>query len=219
MNKILHIIFYLFLLFLVIGGLYLAHTDLAYFEAYWVKEDGWIENLSAFLLFSSCILLASRSITYLKRHKRAAFFTTICLSLLFLFGAGEEISWGQRLFGVESSEFFKANNTQDEMNFHNLEWNGIKLNKLIFSQLLSIVLLFYLVIYKGLYHYIARIRSFNDYWGVPIPRWHHVLCLFLMAGLILLIPSGKKWEVLELVLSVTFFLIFLNPFNRTTLSL
>lgn len=31
----------------------------------------------------------------------------------------EEISWGQRIFGIESNEFFKTYNDQQETNLHN----------------------------------------------------------------------------------------------------
>ena len=56
------------------------------------------------------------------------------------FGAGEEISWGQRIFHIESSKFFNENNSQKETNLHNMIVDGVKLNKLIFSNLLSIEL-------------------------------------------------------------------------------
>lgn len=42
------------------------------------------------------------------------------LALLFFFGAGEEISWGQRIFGFHTPEPLAQVNKQDEMNLHNL---------------------------------------------------------------------------------------------------
>jgi hypothetical protein len=42
------------------------------------------------------------------------------LALLFFFGAGEEISWGQRIFGFETPETLAQVNKQDELNLHNL---------------------------------------------------------------------------------------------------
>jgi hypothetical protein len=42
------------------------------------------------------------------------------VSLFCLFVAGEEFSWGQRLFGYYPAEFFLANNFQQEANLHNL---------------------------------------------------------------------------------------------------
>lgn len=84
------------------------------------KEDGFFECLDfIFCLISALIFLAiffNIKIT----QKRNNYFYLI-LGFLFLFGAAEEISWGQRIFGWESPEFFKNNNMQGEITFHNLE--------------------------------------------------------------------------------------------------
>ncbi len=42
------------------------------------------------------------------------------VALFCVFVAGEEFSWGQRLFGYYPAEFFLANNFQQEANLHNL---------------------------------------------------------------------------------------------------
>ena len=45
------------------------------------------------------------------------------VALFCFFVAGEEFSWGQRLFGYYPPEFFLANNFQQELNVHNLpQW-------------------------------------------------------------------------------------------------
>jgi hypothetical protein len=41
--------------------------------------------------------------------------------LLLIVMAGEEISWGQRIFGWATPEFFRENNIQGETNFHNMD--------------------------------------------------------------------------------------------------
>ena len=40
--------------------------------------------------------------------------------MLFLFGAGEEISWGQRILGFQTPEPLSQVNRQEEFNLHNL---------------------------------------------------------------------------------------------------
>lgn len=42
------------------------------------------------------------------------------LALLFFFGAGEEISWGQRILGFQTPETLSEVNRQEEFNLHNL---------------------------------------------------------------------------------------------------
>jgi hypothetical protein len=43
------------------------------------------------------------------------------LAFVFFLGAGEEISWGQRIFGIETPEAWAEVNVQRETNLHNLE--------------------------------------------------------------------------------------------------
>ncbi|HEV3002107.1 MAG TPA: hypothetical protein VGW75_15300 [Solirubrobacteraceae bacterium] len=42
------------------------------------------------------------------------------LAVGLFFAAGEEISWGQRIFGVDTPESVRAENAQGELNVHNL---------------------------------------------------------------------------------------------------
>ena len=42
------------------------------------------------------------------------------MSLAFVFIALEEISWGQRIFGVATPEYFQQRNVQGEIGFHNM---------------------------------------------------------------------------------------------------
>lgn len=44
----------------------------------------------------------------------------LLLGLLFIFGAGEEISWGQRIFNIQTPEVLEKVNYQQETNIHNL---------------------------------------------------------------------------------------------------
>lgn len=55
-----------------------------------------------------------------KMPKWVAFYF-LGLSAFYLFCAGEEISWGQRIFGWETPESYAEINMQDETNLHNLD--------------------------------------------------------------------------------------------------
>lgn len=91
----------------------------------YTQEDGIIENLSAiFFLLASIVFLflffKSRTedkIYFLKRNRNYFF---LLLGLLLFFCFGEEISWGQRIFNIMVPDQWKAINTQQELNFHNL---------------------------------------------------------------------------------------------------
>lgn len=83
------------------------------------REDGLLENLTAIghLLGSVMLVIAS-----VRLWRRAALPAAL---LLFLAGAvgffgGEEISWGQRIFGWQAEGIFDEVNIQHETNLHNL---------------------------------------------------------------------------------------------------
>lgn len=73
---------------------------------YFLREDAWVENLTVvFLLISSGIAIY-RAIAYVGMKAPWAVFFWAMTAFLFFFAAGEEISWGQRIFGIETPEFF-----------------------------------------------------------------------------------------------------------------
>lgn len=93
---------------------------------HFVNEDGTVENLTSIAFFVSGILslLLIRAKTLFASTKRARqIFTGLCIFLAvgFFLVAGEEISWGQRIFGWESSESVHDVNLQGETNLHNHE--------------------------------------------------------------------------------------------------
>ena len=85
-----------------------------------IEEDGPIEWLQfgcfalagIFAFGTACNMLRTRS------RIQAAFFTVLAVGMIFC--AGEEISWGQRIFGLETPESLKAMNKQNEITVHNI---------------------------------------------------------------------------------------------------
>ena len=80
-------------------------------------EDRFLESLTAvFALLSSVLLLVC-----VKFKKGWSTKSTLFIISMFLFVFGmEEISWGQRIFGWETSVKWKEINYQQESNLHNL---------------------------------------------------------------------------------------------------
>lgn len=91
-----------------------------------VTEDGPYENLGAFFFLAASVFFF---LSYWKSQSGNDFFFFtlrknvfyLLLGLLFFFIAGEEISWGQRIFGIETPEAIESSNIQKEMNLHNLK--------------------------------------------------------------------------------------------------
>jgi hypothetical protein len=137
------------------------------------------------------------------------------LALMLFFAAGEEISWGQRIFHIKSSEFFKERNSQGETNLHNLVVDGVKLNKLIFSIGLTIAMGIYLLVFPVLYRYHAGTKRFIDRSGIPLPKAYQVISMLLVFIITSLLPHEKKAEMLEAGIALLFFLIIRYPGNLT----
>ena len=147
--------------------------------------------------------------------KRSWWFLTVTLLLAaFLFVvAGEEISWGQRLLGIQSSEYFKENNAQGETNLHNMMVGGIKVNRII-TIVLFLGMIVYLLILPILYKRNNWWRRLLDQSAVPVARIYQIIAFGIMAAAAQLIPDGKNAELLECGAALIFFLIILFPVNR-----
>ena len=202
------------LIIVILVGIYLNYFNLEYLTETYAKEDGVLENTTALMLFAGGVLMFYRFLK-LGRKKSGWFkLTTLGIALAFFFGAGEEISWGQRIFSVESSDFFLQNNVQNETNFHNLEVGGVKLNKLIFGQILTVFIITYLVVFPILYKRWNFFKLLISKFAIPLPQLHQSIAYLTCLGLLLTMSSGKKWELQELALSIIFFFILWKPRNN-----
>ena len=118
--------------------------DREYFHLVYAAEDGLVEYGTALFLLVASVVLLVRASQMRGRAGALAVGLTCFYALLFFLAAGEEISWGQRIFGWESGEFFKENNKQYETNFHNLMVGDMHLAKTLFGSVLTVVILLYL---------------------------------------------------------------------------
>jgi uncharacterized membrane protein YraQ (UPF0718 family) len=195
---------------LIALGFLFVYTNLTRFESY-IQEDGLIEWLTVLGLLAASVVSLYRAIA-LYRHKPWPFFlTNFVLGILLFIAAGEEISWGQRVLGIQTPEYFKEHNLQAETNLHNLKINGIEVNRFVFSYLLIGVLVIYLGIFPILYRKSAAMKRAIDHWGIPLPQLYQVLAFLLVFITTAIIPNGKRAELLECGAALLFFLIILFP--------
>lgn len=104
-------------------------TLMAYFLVWrFASADAWIsqaffaeDHLGEWLQVAFCLAIGVVALKTFRLTSRK----WLSASLLFaglgmIFVGGEEISWGQRVFNFQSSEFFFLRNYQNETNLHNL---------------------------------------------------------------------------------------------------
>lgn len=146
------------------------------------------------------------------------------MGFVFVFGVGEEVSWGQRIFGFKSPQFFIDYNTQGEFNFHNLRFGktatskGFRVNRIIFGTGLGIMVAIYFLIFPVLYRKKEAFKNFINRFALPLPRNYHIIAYLILFGLVQLIPTPKKGEILEFGGCWIFLLMMFEPLNREIFS-
>ena len=131
-----------------------------------LREDGVVEQLTAIFLALAALfsLIAAFRVPETLRWARAFLLLFSAFSTLM---ALEEVSWGQRVFKIESTAFFQQHSDQKEINFHNvvqhyLEHNGYAMTQT--RKITAIVLLADGVVLPVLNLY-APLRSFSGHAG------------------------------------------------------
>lgn len=196
-------------------GFSVSYLDHDWFKNSFVVEDGFVEWMTVVGLVIGMFVCFRR--VWMLRHARPWLFLgmTTLLGLFFFFGAGEEISWGQRILGIESSEFFVENNAQGEMNLHNTVVNGVKINKLVFGRGLAIMMLLYLAVAIPMYHKMPKVRDLADRFAIPIATNYQIaMYLFVIIVIQVLMDSSKKGEMLEFSGVYVFLLNVVFPYNK-----
>jgi hypothetical protein len=158
------------------------------------------------------ILCLKRFVIYLRGKMKLAALTWFGLFLMTFFVFGEEISWGQRIFNVQSGEFFKEFNTQDETNLHNLKFNDVSINRLVFSKIVTILMGIYFLVLPVLVTKVSWIKRLFASWQVPVPKVYQIISLLLCTFVIMVIPVPKNWELWEMAFAFVFFLVLYHPF-------
>ena len=206
---------FIFVFILVVTGVILSHVAPRFFKETYVVEDGLIQWLQVAALVMTMCLCFWRVFSLRKSRPAIFLAATFLLGLLLLFAVGEELSWGQRIFNIQSSQWFLEHNAQEEMNIHNLVIGGTKINRLVFSTGLGIVMIIYLAVITPLYRRKGKLSQLVDSLAIPIPRIHHVIAYIVLVLIVqLLVASSKKGELRELGMLFIFFLNVVFPYNK-----
>ena len=174
---------------------------------YHCQEDRVIENLTAMFFFfagvgMSVAIWRNPSL----RRKMIRLFFPICWVVLFFVFAGEEISWGQRIFGMTTPEVLQEANKQHELNIHNIRWVdeflGGKYRFLSTMVLFTGVLMPLAAMVRGIRRFLVRL-------AFPVIQPHYIV--FFLGGYVF----GKfthgdlgnnAAEIREFIFSVGYFL-------------
>lgn len=183
------------------------------FFTYFGAEDSLVETATAVLLVAAGLVLFARALRLRPELGGAGFFLALLYGLAYLWAGGEEVSWGQRILGFESPEYFRANNDQQEFTLHNLVVAGIKLDEVIFGPVLSAVILSYLLLLPLAWRPWGWVRHLVQRLAIPVPRLHHAGFALAVTLVIPLLGESRRWEVYECIFALLSLAIFLHPAN------
>ncbi len=184
------------------------------FTFHWMaREDGFLEWLTALALFSGAVICWQRCWSLKQSHPALFLWCTAIYGGVLFFGMGEEISWGQRVFGIETPEFLAEANAQKETNLHNLVIGGTSVNKLIFGKILAAGLGCYLTVLPFIFQRTPAICRLLNRLAVPIPRIQHTLAILSIVLLVETSRASKRGEITEFAITSLVLLLLLNPLN------
>jgi len=178
-----------------------------------VREDHWAEYATALALLSSSLIISRRLLINWKAIRFSEKLGFLMMSLAMFVGFGEEISWGQRIFNLQSPDFFTDHNLQNETNIHNLKILNIKLNQWLFTY--GMLLVF--IIYFSIPYWIDKhrfVRKMMDRYGLYIPKRTHSLVFLMTTLLIHSYPVPKVSELWELSFALTMLVVIIQARNQ-----
>ncbi|MGH1486620.1 MAG: tetratricopeptide repeat protein [Cellvibrionaceae bacterium] len=158
-----------------------------------IFEDSVIEYLTSTLYFSSSALL----LVFIYSRKSRSFGYYLLL-VCFLFMALEEISWGQRIFGLSTPESLAKVNFQKELNIHNV----IDINPHL--KTLGVLVLLWSA-FSSLLLKIQLFRRIDESIGIPFPFLNQLPIFLVVAIFLHQRPFLYGTELSEFILSVVFF--------------
>lgn len=211
-------IFNLFVITTVIGW-FLFFSFWKFDAVRFVNEDGPVEWMQVFFLTISalyCLLIVKGYDVYYKTLTIKVCFAVFLLLLILVIG--EEISWGQRIFDIQTPDFIKNINKQHEINIHNLK----PLQRYRHWILISIGLIGIVAIFNS---YIYRLFLDDSLRPAlqPSVKFTLILVLILLAGLFVELGdqlefyrddslnrkfrylAGRTSEIAELFVAITAF--------------
>ncbi|HZH67135.1 MAG TPA: hypothetical protein VEY10_19755 [Flavisolibacter sp.] len=197
---------------MLVAGFAFFFTNRPLFDRY-VIEDGVVEWLTVTGLLLGAFTCFGRFVKYLGKRPWIFLAINLTLGLMLFFVAGEEVSWGQRIFNIQSSEYFQQNNLQRETNFHNLLIGGVKINQVVFSIGLIAMLVIYLAVFPFVYRRSNGFKKWVDSWGIVLPQHYQIASFLVLFIITSLLQHEKNAELLECGAGLLFFLIVRYPMN------
>lgn len=162
-------------------------------------EDLYGEWGQTYGFLTTCVF--STLIAFNKHHPQRIFFILLGMASFYVFM--EEISWGQRLIGFKTPNFFHDNSYQDEVNIHNLLTGPVDAwTKTLLTYFVALGLFGYGVLFPIALRMNFKPALYLTQWKVAAPPPLALIPAFLFASVLELEIFGfNEAEVAELLVA------------------
>ena len=169
-----------------------------------VEEDYIIEWMTFYAFALSGFIIAAH--LWFSREKGFKFFSSSCLipmgvAIFCLFVAGEEASWGQRIFAFKPPDLFLEQNYQQELNVHNLlKGDGFWGIQIESKHLVMLVAFVYGILFPLITRFISPLKSLNKF----APDFYLMPYFLLVITMEEIFPISGTGEACEMFLGTVF---------------
>ena len=188
-----------FVLAIVLLGIFSPRTYHAFMQEDYIGE--WI----TFYAFAFSTFIICAHLWFSRRDYPSLFslhfLIPLAVAAFCLFAAGEEVSWGQRIFSFKPPDFFLEQNYQQELNVHNLfKGDGLWGIKIESKHLVMLTALFYGILFPLFTRLIAPLKRFNQH----APAFYLMPFFLLVIAMEEIYPINLTGEGCELFLGILF---------------
>lgn len=166
------------------------------YENFLIREDGLLETCSFFIWMGLAVVFSGYGLALKKSTLKLCVYFFIALCAFFI--AMEEISWGQRVFDIQTPESMQEMNLQNETNLHNLKVGNIRINRIL-TRVGALVILTYFFIFPWLYQRKNKfVVGLVNYFKVPLIELKYIWIIAVYALISdLLVTHERHGELME----------------------
>lgn len=183
------------------------------YENFIIKEDGLLETCSFFIWLGLAVVFVGYGLALKKSTLKLCVYFFVALCALFI--AMEEISWGQRVFDIQTPKVMQEMNLQQEINLHNLKVGNIRINRIL-TRVGGLVILIYFFIFPWLYQRKNKfVVGIVNYFKAPMIELKYVWIILVYALISdLWVSHERHGELMEFYAPFLILLMFAGGYKK-----
>lgn len=174
-----------------------------------ITEDFWAENCTFISLAISGGVMIILALRYGIRLQKVIW---VIIGIVLIMAAGEEISWGMRIFGIQKSEMLREINSQGETNLHNLKALAFINSRL--HEIIAYIFISWSIFSVMVDLVMTRLKDKICNLGLPLIPIKLIPMMFLPSYFWLFRPVVKSDEIGEMFFGIAMAFFAINLFSN-----